>query len=266
MTIRVTILGCGSSGGVPRLGPIWGACDPDNPKNRRRRCSILVEKIVTGGFTNVLVDTPADMREQLLDARVTHLDGVLYTHDHADHTHGIDDLRMVAYAMKERVTCHFDAPTRASILSRFNYCFEQQPGSGYHPILKSSAIPPDGRIRIDGVNCSLDIQAIPQLHGDIPSLGFRFGKVAYSPDISGLPDIALPLLEGLDVWIVDALRYTRHPSHFSVAEALEWIARLKPKRAILTHMTSDLDYARLSAELPPGVEPAYDGMVIELKS
>ena len=264
MSIRLTILGCGSAGGVPRLGPIWGACDPDNPKNRRRRCSVLVEKIVPGGFTNVLVDTPADLREQLLNARVTHLDGVLYTHDHADHTHGIDDLRMVAYAMKSKVTCHFDPPTRDSILSRFNYCFEQQPGSGYQPILKSSDIPTHGKIRIPGVNCSLEIQAVPQIHGDIPSLGFRFGAIAYSPDISDLPEASIPLLEGLDVWIVDALRYTPHSSHFSVSDALKWIERLKPKRAILTHMTSDLDYAKLAAELPPNVEPAYDGMVIEV--
>jgi phosphoribosyl 1,2-cyclic phosphate phosphodiesterase len=265
MTIRLTILGCGSSGGVPRLGPIWGACDPANPKNRRRRCAVLAEKIVANGFTNVLVDTPADLREQLLDARVTHLDGVLYTHDHADHTHGIDDLRMVAYAMKSKVTCHFDAPTRASIVGRFNYCFEQQPGSGYHPILKPAGIPADGKIRIPGVNSAFDIQAVPQIHGDIASLGFRFGSIAYSPDISDLPETSIPLLEGLDVWIVDALRYTRHESHFSVSDALAWIERLKPKRAILTHMTSDLDYAKLAAELPPNVEPAYDGMVIEVK-
>lgn len=264
MTLRLTILGCGSSGGVPRLGPIWGACDPDNPKNRRRRCSVLVEKIVPGGFTNVLVDTPPDMREQLLDVRCTHLDGVLFTHDHADHTHGIDDLRMVAYAMKARVTCHFDEATRHSLVSRFGYCFEQQPGSGYQPILKASPIPDDGRLTIEGKNSHLDVQAVPQLHGDIPSLGFRFGKIAYSPDISGLPESSIPLLEGLDVWIVDALRYTPHPSHFSVKQALEWIGRVKPKRAILTHMTSDLDYGILKSELPANVEPAYDGMVIEV--
>jgi phosphoribosyl 1,2-cyclic phosphate phosphodiesterase len=263
MTIRLTILGCGSSGGVPRLGPNWGACDPANSKNRRRRCSVLVEKIVAGGFVNVLVDTPPDMREQLIDARVTHLDGVLFTHDHADHTHGIDDLRMVAYAMKSKVTCHFDEATRDSLVTRFNYCFENKPGSGYHPILKSVDIPSDGRIRINGVNTAFDIRAVPQSHGDIASLGFRFGGIAYSPDISALPAASVPLLENLDVWIVDALRYTSHPNHFNVAQALEWIARLKPKRAILTHMTSDLDYATLAAELPPGVEPGYDGMVIE---
>lgn len=264
MILRVTILGCGSSGGVPRLGPIWGACDPQNPKNRRLRCSVLVEKIVTGGRTTVLVDSPADIREQLLAVRCSHLDGVLYTHDHADHTHGIDDLRMVAYAMKSRVTCHFDRPTRDSLVTRFGYCFEQQPGSEYLPILKGCEIPADGRLRIAGLNSAIDVQAIPQLHGDITSLGFRFGGIAYSPDISGLPESSIELLEGLDVWIVDALRYTRHPSHFSVKQALQWIDRLKPKRAILTHMTSDLDYATLTAELPDGVEPAYDGMVVEV--
>ena len=264
MSLRVTILGCGSSGGVPRLGPIWGACDPDNPKNRRTRCSVLVEKIEGGAFTNVLVDTPPDMREQLIKARCTHLDGVLFTHDHADHTHGIDDLRMIAYSMKQRVTCHFDRATRDSLVSRFGYCFEQQPGSGYHPILRASEIPEDGKIRISGVNTALDVLAVPQMHGDIASLGFRFGGVAYSPDISDLPEASIELLEGLDVWIVDALRYTPHPSHLSVKQALAWIDRLKPKRAILTHMTTDLDYEKLKAELPAGVEPAYDGMVIEV--
>ena len=264
MTLRLTILGCGSSGGVPRLGPHWGACDPNNPKNRRLRCAVLVEKIVAGGFTNVLVDSPPDIREQLLTSRCTHLDGVVFTHDHADHTHGIDDLRMVAYAMKSRVTCHFDAATRDSLVSRFGYCFAQQPGSSYQPILKAADIPPDGKFTISGVNTSLDVQAIPQVHGDIPSLGLRFGNVAYSPDISDLPETSIPLLEGLDLWVVDALRYTPHPSHFSVKDALSWIDRLKPKRAILTHMTSDLDYETLRRELPPHVEPAYDGMVIEV--
>lgn len=264
MSLRLTILGCGSSGGVPRIGPLWGACDPDNPKNRRTRCSVLVEKIVAGGFTNVLVDTPPDMREQLIRTRCQHLDAVLFTHDHADHTHGIDDLRMVAYAMKSKVACYFDGPTRDSLISRFGYCFEQQPGSGYSPILKALDIPADGHLKIAGVNSTLDIQTIPQRHGEIASLGFRFGSIGYSPDISDLPEDSIALLEGLDVWIVDALRYTSHPSHFSVKDALRWIERLRPKRAILTHMTTDLDYERLKAELPAGVEPAYDGMVIEV--
>lgn len=263
MTLRLTILGCGSSGGVPRIGPMWGQCDSANPKNRRRRCSVLVEKRGKAGTTTVLVDTSPDLREQLLSVRAEHLDGVLFTHDHADHTHGIDDLRMVAYAMKRRIDCHFDAATKASLVARFAYCFNQQPGSEYLPILTALDLPAEGPVYIPGANGTLEAMPIPQLHGDIASLGFRFGDIAYSPDISDVPIASIPLLEGLDVWIVDALRYTSHPSHFSVKQALAWIERLKPKRAILTHMTTDLDYATLKRELPPHVEPAYDGMVVE---
>lgn len=266
MTLRVTILGCGSSGGVPRVGAMWGACDPQNPKNRRRRCALLVERREKRGSTTVLVDTPPDLREQLLSVRCDALDGVLFTHDHADHTHGIDDLRGIAYAMKGRVACYFDAPTRKSIEERFAYCFKTPEGSGYPPILSASDIEPGGRLHIEGRGGPLDVLAVPQVHGDIPSLGFRFGSVAYSPDISDLPETSVPLLQGLDLWIVDALRHTAHPSHFSVKDALRCIERLKPKRAILTHMTADLDYDKLKRDLPAGVEPAYDGMVVELTS
>jgi phosphoribosyl 1,2-cyclic phosphate phosphodiesterase len=264
MSLRATILGCGSSGGVPRLGPMWGKCDPENPKNRRRRCSLLVEQFSRNGKTVALVDTSPDLREQLLSVRADHLDGVLFTHDHADHTHGIDDLRMVAYAMKRRINCYFDAPTKASLVSRFQYCFEQLEGSEYTPILNARDFPESGVVQIESANGTMGVRVIPQQHGSIPSLGFRFGGIAYSPDVSGLPESSLPLLEGLDVWIVDALRHTTHPSHFSVKQALAWIERLKPKRAILTHMTTDLDYDTLRRELPPGVEPAYDGMVVEV--
>jgi phosphoribosyl 1,2-cyclic phosphate phosphodiesterase len=264
MSLKVTILGCGSSGGVPRIGTNWGQCDPANPKNRRRRCAILVEDIVAGGRTTVLVDTPPDLREQLLDVRLTALDAVLYTHDHADHTHGIDDLRMVAYAMKKRIPCHMDAPTKAALESRFAYCFVAPEGSSYPPILTASALVPGVPLRVAGTAGSVTALPVAQHHGDIDSLGFRFGNIAYSPDISGFIDGSERLLEGLDVWIVDALRFTPHPSHFHLKRALDWIARLKPKRAILTHMTADLDYDALRRELPPHVEPAYDGMVIEL--
>ena len=263
MSLRVTILGCGSSGGVPRIGPMWGQCDSTNPKNRRRRCSILVEQRCKSGCTTVLVDTSPDLREQLLMVRADHLDGVLYTHDHADHTHGIDDLRMVAYAMKARIPCYFDAATRESLVTRFTYCFAQKEGSGYPPILTAQTIEPDVPVKISGGGGVLEVVAIPQVHGDIPSLGFRFGNIAYSPDISALPESSEPLLEGLDVWIVDSLRYTPHGSHFSVKQAVAHIERVKPKRAILTHMTTDLDYATLKRDLPPHVEPAFDGMVIE---
>lgn len=264
MSLRVTILGCGSSGGVPRIGASWGACDPENPKNRRRRCSALFERIEKGGRTAVLVDTPPDLREQLLSIRCSALDAVLFTHDHADHTHGIDDLRGVAYAMKQRVHCYFDGPTRQSLEERFSYCFRTLPGSGYTPILTSHDLVPGESVTIDGGGGPLSVLPIRQEHGDISSLGFRFGRVAYSPDISGIPEESIPHLQGLDLWIVDALRPMDHPSHFGVKQALSWIERLAPKRAILTHMTAELDYETLKRDLPPGVEPAYDGMVIEL--
>jgi len=265
MSFRATILGCGSSGGVPRLGAMWGACDPKNPKNRRRRFGLLVERLGHGRHTTVLVDTSPDLREQLLSVRAEALDGVLYTHDHADHTHGIDDLRMLAYAMKRRIDVWADAGTLASLESRFGYCFATQPGSAYPPILSAHKLTPPAPVSIDGSTGVVEAVPVPQTHGDIASLGFRFGGLAYSPDISDVPEAAAQLLQGLDVWIVDALRFTPHPSHFHVKRTLEWIDRLKPKRAILTHMTTDLDYDALRRELPEGVEPAYDGMVIEFE-
>jgi phosphoribosyl 1,2-cyclic phosphate phosphodiesterase len=264
MSFRFTILGCGSSGGVPRIGAMWGKCDPTNPKNRRRRCALLVERRGPGGVTSVLIDTPPDLREQLLSVRADALDAVLFTHDHADHTHGIDDMRMVAYAMKSRIPCYFDPITRQSLVTRFSYCFETQAGSTYPPILLPKTLTPGEPVRIDGAGGPIDALPIRQFHGDIESLAFRFGDVAYSPDVSALPLDSIPLLEDLDIWIVDALRYTPHPSHFSLKEALAHIARLRAKRAVLTHMTGDLDYDALRRELPDHVEPAYDNMTIEL--
>lgn len=264
MSSRLTILGCGSSGGVPRIGSLWGDCDPQNPRNRRRRCSILVERRGPRGATTVLVDTSPDLREQLLDVRAASIDAVLYTHDHADHTHGIDDLRMVAYAMRRRIDIYADPVTRKSLVERFTYCFSTPAGSSYAPILNARESNAGVPIRIEGAGGVMEVMPVPQIHGDIASLGYRFGGTAYSPDISALPDEAVPLLSGLDLWIVDALRYTPHPSHFHVKRALEWIGKLKPTRAILTHMTADLDYETLKRELPAGVEPAYDGMVIDL--
>ena len=263
MSYRLTILGCGSSTGVPRVGGDWGKCDPRNPKNRRRRSAALVEARRAGRTTTVLIDTGPDLREQLLAASVTHMDGVLFTHDHADHTHGIDDLRMLAYSMKRRINVWLDPVTRAGVVGRFGYCFVKPEGSTYPPILTAHDIVPPEPIRIEGEGGALEAIPIPQEHGDIPSLGFRFGNVAYSPDISGLPASSIPMLEGLDLWIVDALRYQPHPSHWSVGQTLEWVGRLRPKRTILTHLHIDLDYAELARELPAGVEPAYDGMVVE---
>ena len=262
MSYKLTLLGTGSSGGVPRLGNNWGACDPLNPKNRRRRCAALIERISGRGRTIALIDTPPDIRDQLLDARIGSVDAVVYTHDHADHTHGIDDLRMLAFNMKRRIDVHMDAATRTSLEQRFSYCFKMPEGSTYPPILNAYDIVPPAPVVVHGAGGPLVLNPIPQEHGDITSLGFRLGSVAYSPDVSGLTPQSAALLKDLDVWIVDALRYIPHPAHFSVKQALAWIEELKPRRAILTHLHVDLDYVKLASELPAHVVPAHDGLQI----
>ena len=262
MTLTVTILGCGSSAGVPRVGQGWGACDPANPKNRRRRCSLLVERAGSAGSTRVLVDTSPDLREQLLDADVRWLDGVLYTHDHADHTHGIDDLRPLVLAAGKRINTYMDEPTEAIVGTRFSYCFSAPPGSDYPAILEALPIAAGAPVRIAGEGGEVAATPFTQSHGSGASLGFRFGGLAYSCDVSGIPEDSLATLQGLDVWILDALRHKPHPSHFSVDDALAWIERVRPKRAVLTNLHYDLDYETLRRALPAHVEPAYDGMRI----
>ena len=262
MSYKLTLLGTGSSGGVPRVGNHWGACDPANPRNRRRRCAALIERISGRGRTVALIDTPPDIRDQLLDARIGAVDGVVYTHDHADHTHGIDDLRMLAFNMKRRVDVYFDSATRASLMQRFGYCFKMPDGSNYPAILNAHDIAPPAPVVINGAGGPIALTPVPQEHGDIASLGFRFGSVAYSPDVSGLSAQSADMLRGLDLWIVDALRYIPHPAHFSVKQALAWIEDLQPRRAILTHLHIDLDYAKLAAELPNHVTPAHDGLEV----
>jgi phosphoribosyl 1,2-cyclic phosphate phosphodiesterase len=263
MSLEITILGCGSSGGVPRPALGWGACDPDNPKNRRRRCSILVERrAADGGRTTVLVDTSPDLREQLLDADVTALDAVLFTHEHADHTHGIDDLRPLFIHRRRRLDIYLDEPTSRALHARFGYCFMTPPGSDYPPIANEHRLVPGEAVTIDGAGGAIAALPILLAHGDIPALGFRFGDVAYTPDLNDIPPQSVPALSGLDLWIVDALRHTPHPSHFSLSETLGWIERLAPRRAVLTNLHSDLDHAALEASLPPHIRPAYDGMKI----
>lgn len=263
MTLKLTILGCGTSGGVPRIGNHWGACDPANPNNRRRRCSLLVERAGPDGATTALVDTSPDLRQQLLDAGVGWLDGVLYTHDHADHVHGIDDLRVVSFNGRRRVDVYYDAATGRQLRDRFAYCFETPPNGEYPAILKGHEISAGEPVTISGRGGAIEALPLRQIHGSGESLGFRFGGIAYSPDVSDFPEESLQALQDLDVWILDALRYTPHPSHLSVEQALAVIARVKPKRAVLTHMHVDLDYETLKRDLPAGVEPAYDGMVLE---
>ncbi len=263
MTLTFTILGCGSSGGVPRPALGWGACDPGNPKNRRRRTALLVEQR-NGGLTRILVDTPPDLREQLLDAEVDGLDAVLFTHEHADHTHGIDDLRSLAIHRRRRVDVYLDQATSKVVRERFGYCFETPPGSEYPPIVTEHRIEAGRPIGVDGAGGAITALPFLQEHGDISSIGFRFGGLAYSCDLKRLPPDSVATLAGLDVWIVDALRYAPHPSHFSLDEALAWIGKVQPRRAILTNLHSDLDYEALRAKLPAGVEPAYDGMRIAI--
>ncbi|HRJ68876.1 MAG TPA: MBL fold metallo-hydrolase [Beijerinckiaceae bacterium] len=261
----VTILGCGSSGGVPRVGQGWGACDPAEPRNRRRRCSILIDFKGQGDAlpTTVLVDTSPDLREQLLDADVKHLDAVVITHEHADHTHGLDDLRPLTMVMRRRVDVFADRYATESLVNRFGYCFATPAGSPYPPILRLHTVECGRPLEIAGRGGSVEFETFPLTHGEIEVLGLRFNKVAYTPDVSRIPDGSIAYLEHLDLWIIDALRPTPHPTHFSLSEALDWIERLKPKRAILTNLHSDLDYGSLASKLPAHIVPAHDGMRIE---
>jgi len=256
--MRVTILGCGPSGGVPLIGNDWGDCDPGDPKNRRRRASILLEH----EGAQILVDASPDMRAQLLDAGVSRLDAILFTHAHADHCHGIDEVRALNRAMAQPIQIYAAPATLAELKQRFSYIFRpSNPAAGavfYKPSLLPTAI--EGPFEVAGVG------AVPfaQDHGFSTTLGFRFGALAYSTDVVALDEAAFVALEGAETWIVDCYRRTPHPTHSHLARTLEWIGRVKPKRAVLTHMDVQLDYETLRRELPAGVEPAYDGMTIEL--
>lgn len=268
MTLEVTILGCGSSTGVPRIGGPdgagdWGACDPANPKNRRLRCSVLVRRKSSSGQTGVLVDTSPDMRQQMLAARNARLDAVCITHDHADQTHGFDDLRFIAYGMRKRIDVYSDKAALDSILRKFGYAFQGNEKGGYPPIVAARELArPFREFEVVGEGGPIPVLPFLQSHGSIHSLGFRFGSIAYSSDVNELGEDAFAALKGVDCWIVDCLRHALHPSHANLETALGWIARVKPKRAVLTNMHIDLDYEALKNALPPGVEPAYDGMTI----
>ena len=260
MTLTLTILGCGSSAGVPRPALGWGACDPLNPRNRRRRCSLMAEQTTGEGTTRIVFDTSPDLREQLIDADVDHIDAVFLTHEHADQTHGIDDLRSVVMHQRRRIPVYQNKATAAHILLRFSYCFVAPPGSDYPPILENCSIEAGESRSITGKGGTIELSAFLLQHGNIPALGYRIGDVAYTPDLNDIPRESWPALEDLDLWIVDGLRNAAHPSHFSVNDALSWIERFKPKRAVITNMHADLDYEVLRQSLPEGVIPAYDGM------
>jgi phosphoribosyl 1,2-cyclic phosphate phosphodiesterase len=258
--LRFTILGCGSSGGVPRLGGHWGDCDPAEPKNSRRRCSLLVQRVSEDGETAVLIDASPDLRAQLLDAGIGRLDAVVFTHAHADHVHGLDDLRMIVFNMRRRLPVWADGPTSDALLYRFGYAFVQPEGSAYPPILDLHTI--EGDVTIEGAGGPVTFRPFEVRHGNIDALGFRIGDLAYLPDVSDIPPAAWPVLEGLDCWILDALRRTPHPSHAHLERSLDWIARARPRRAVLTNMHIDLDYRTVLAETPEHVVPAHDGMAI----
>jgi phosphoribosyl 1,2-cyclic phosphate phosphodiesterase len=259
-TISFRILGCGSSGGVPRLGGFWGDCDPENPKNHRLRCSLLITREENGGKTQVLIDTSPDLRRQLLDAGVGTLDAVVFTHSHADHVHGLDDLRMAVINKRERLQVWADGPTGDSLLSRFAYAFVQPEGSPYPPILELNSI--GNEITIGGDGGDITLVPFRVRHGKIDSLGFRIGGFAYLPDVSEMYDESWKAVEGLDYWVIDALRRTPHPTHSHYSQTLEWIERAAPKSAILTNMHIDLDYQTVCDETPAHITAAYDGLTV----
>ena len=255
-----TILGCGSSGGVPRLGGIWGDCDPANQKNARTRCSMLVERMDSGGITRVLIDSSPDLRQQLLRAGVGEIDAVIYTHGHADHVHGIDDLRMIVFNTGRRLPVWADERTLDALVARFGYAFVQPPGSDYPPILDMNAI--RGSVTVTGAGGTVTLTPFPAQHGNIVSLGFRIAGLAYLPDVSEMLPESWAAVTGLDCWVIDALRRRPHPSHAHLDRTLDWIARAQPRRAVLTNMHVDLDHDTVAAETPDHVMPAHDGMTI----
>lgn len=257
-----TILGCGSSGGVPRLGGNWGDCDPSEPKNRRQRCSMLVERVTSNGKTSVLIDTSPDLRNQLLNAEVGTLDGVVYTHDHADHTHGIDDLRMIVFNMRKRLPIWADATTQITLRKRFGYTFEQVPGTLYKPILEMNDM--TGPVSITGDGGTITLSPFLVDHGPILANGFRIENLVYLPDVSAMNETAWEKVNDLDMWIVDALRREPHPTHSHLDQTLDWIKRAAPKKAILTNMHNDLDYQTVCAETPDHITAAFDGMQIRM--
>jgi phosphoribosyl 1,2-cyclic phosphate phosphodiesterase len=266
LKLEVTILGCGSSGGVPRADGNWGACDPADPRNRRDRCAMMIRRPSEQGperWTTAVVDASPEFRLQTAAAGAKRLDALLLTHDHADQAHGIDDIRAFAQRQRARIPCHVDAATRETMERRFGYIFHGE--KGYPAIADLVAIPPHGEPwRVDGPSGPIPVVTFDQDHGGVRSVGYRFGGIAYSSDVLTLDEAAMAALQGLDLWIVDALRYTPHPTHAHVERTLGWIAALKPKRAILTNLHIDLDYAELSARLPAGVEPAVDNLRIEI--
>jgi phosphoribosyl 1,2-cyclic phosphate phosphodiesterase len=265
--LEVTILGCGSSGGVPRADGNWGVCNPLDPRNRRSRCSMMIRRPSGEGperWTTVVVDASPEFRLQTADAGAKRLDALLLTHDHADQSHGLDDIRAFAMRQRARIPVHVDPPTSDTMERRFGYIFHGE--KGYPAIADLVAIPPHGEPwLVGGPSGAIPVVTFDQDHGELRSVGYRFGPVAYSSDVLTLDDAAFEAMTGVELWIVDALRYTPHPTHAHVERTLGWIERLKPRQAILTNLHIDLDFEELTSRLPPGVAAAVDGMRIELQ-
>lgn len=255
--MRVTVLGCGGSGGVPLIGGLWGVCDPAEPRNRRLRPSILVE---SEGAT-ILVDAGPDLRAQLLAAGTRRIDAVIITHAHADHVNGLDDLRYVNRLMRAPIPLYADRRTLDELGQRFGYALRPLDGQGfYRPVLEPREIAAGTTFEAAGVR----VLPFAQDHGFMPSLGLRFGCFAYSTDVVRLEEPAFAALAGIDTWLVGCFQEAPHPTHAHLALVLGWAARLRPHRTVLTHMSERLDYRRLATMLPAGVEPAHDGMVLDL--
>lgn len=257
--LRVTVLGCGASGGVPLIGCRCPVCTSTDPKNKRQRVSVLLES----EGTKVLVDTSPDMRAQCLAHNITQVDAIIYTHAHADHLNGIDDIRSFNFANNGPVDVYSDEATLREIKGRFGYAFlppkPEAPG-WYRPCLNPITVQPLVPFRIG----SLEILPLEQIHGHQKTLGLRIGSFAYSTDANGLPEQTLDALAGIDTWLVDCLRYEPAPTHAHLEMTLGWIAHVKPRRSYLTHLNHGFDYATLASELPQGVTPAYDGLVLNI--
>ena len=261
--LRVTLLGCGGSGGVPLLGGPdgrgdWGACDPAEPRNRRTRTSALVED---AGGHRLLIDAGPDLRQQLLGCGIATIDAVTFTHAHADHVLGIDELRIVNRLRGAALDAFGSYATLSLLGVRFDYAFRPPTPPGfYRPALTPRAVAPGETVEMAG----LPVQVVRQDHQVMETLGFRIGGFAYSTDVVLLPEESLAALEGLDTWVVGCFQRRPHPVHANVDRVLEWVARLRPRRTVLTHMGTDMDHATLRALLPPGIEPGHDGMVLEV--
>lgn len=257
--MRVTILGSGGSTGVPVIGCKCPVCTSSNPKNNRMRVSVWLQAM----GKSILIDTSPDLRQQALRFSMDDIDAVVYTHAHADHVNGMDDLRAYNFQSQKPIPIYADSKTLEKLKIQFSYIF--MPSTApiwFRPAVEPFVIPTEPLRQFDV--CGIQFIPISQIHGKENSLGFRVGNFAYSTDVNGFLPESMEKLRGLDVWVVDCLRYTDSATHAKLELTMEWIRELKPKRAILTHMAHEIDYDTLKSELPEGIEPGYDGLTIEL--